>query len=365
MIFFASIKGKVTNLYFYLCNCIEKKLNFLKVECMKHCKNYSLKKHNTFGIDVQCADFYEYEHKSELLEMYEQGVFENRWISVGEGSNLLFLGDLDYTVIHSVCHGCDIEKEGDTVLVRVASGVVWDDFVHWAVERSFGGVENLSLIFGLVGAAPVQNIGAYGVEACDVILSVEVFDTQKGTFFEMPKSLCEFEYRGSIFKKKPHWIVVSVLFELTKKEHVYRLDYGNVREQMHGKELSLDNVRQTIIEIRKSKLPLPSEMGSAGSFFKNPVVQESVYDDIKLRYEDVPFYRVEGGVKIPAAWLISQCGWKGKSVGMAGVYEKQPLILVNRGGATGAEVLNLMEEIQESVRTEFGILLSPEVCIIR
>lgn len=332
---------------------------------MRHYKNYSLKRHNTFGIDVRCADFYEYESKTDLAELYKQGVFEKKWLSIGEGSNLLLLNDLDYTIIHSAYVEYEVEEKEERVFVRATSGVVWDDFVQWAVSKSYGGIENLSLIFGLVGAAPVQNIGAYGIEACDVIVSVEIYDTKKNEFFELKKEQCAFEYRGSVFKKNPHWIVVSVLFELTKEgSHRFRLDYGNVREQMEGKTLTLSNIRQTIIEIRKSKLPLPSDLGSAGSFFKNPIVEEFVYEAIKKDYENVPSYKVEGGVKIPAAWLISQCGWKGKTMGSAGVYEKQPLILVNHGGATGNEILLLMKEIQKSVKTKFDILLTPEVCVI-
>lgn len=333
---------------------------------MKHYQSYSMLQHNTFGIDVRCADFYEYENKEELQQLYADGALK-KFLCVGEGSNLLLLNDIDYTVLHSAIKEVKITDEtAENVWVKVGSGYVWDSFVEWTIAHQLGGVENLSFIPGMVGASPVQNIGAYGVEAKDVIAEVEVYDAQENRFFTLKNDECDFEYRGSIFKKNPQWIVTSVVYKLDKVEaHSFKLDYGNVKEVLGDRDVTLENIREVIVKIRKEKLPLPSEIGSAGSFFKNPVVTEEKYLKMKSEYETMPSFKVENGYKIPAAWLISQCGWKGKTVGHAGVYEKQPLILVNRGGATGEEVVYLMKQVQQSVAEKFEIELHPEVCIIK
>ncbi len=328
--------------------------------------DYSLRRHNTFGLDVRCADFFVYENRDELLQLHRRGVFSGEWLPVGEGSNLLLMSDLQYPVVQSGIKTLAVESETDEeVVLRAGAGVVWDEFVLHCVSNGWGGVENLSFIPGLVGASPVQNIGAYGVEAKDVIADVEVFDTCKGEIFFLRNDECQFEYRGSVFKRNKQWLVVSVAYRLEKKNHTFRLDYGNVLERMAGKSVTLQNVRDTIVEIRREKLPLPAEIGSAGSFFKNPVVSTERFEALRAVYPDVPHYVLEQGVKIPAAWLISQCGWKGKRLGSAGVYEKQPLILVNLGGATGADILQLMRNIQDDVRKRFGISLEPEVCLVK
>lgn len=333
---------------------------------MKHFHNYSLLPHNTFGFDVVCSDFYEYDSKEELSVLYNQGVFSNQYLSVGGGSNLLLMNDLSYPVVHSNILGVEVVDERETsVDVYAGSGVVWDDFVQWCISRDLGGVENLSFIPGCVGASPVQNIGAYGVEAKDVIKRVDVYNTKDDTFFSLDNKECQFEYRGSVFKKEKHLIVVGVLYELTKGTHEFKLDYGNVKDVLGDKEVTLNSIRKTIVDIRMNKLPLPSEIGSAGSFFKNPVVDVSKFQSMQSEYANMPFYALEDGYKIPAAWLISQCGWKGKNIGAAGVYEKQPLILVNRGGAKGEDVVFLMKQIQLSVKDKFDIQLHPEVCLVR
>ncbi len=333
---------------------------------MKHYRSYPLLKHNTFGIDVRCADYYEYETKDELRQLHAKGALQ-KFLCIGEGSNLLLLNDIDYSVLHSAMKKIEIADETDkNVWVRVGSGYVWDEFVEWTIEHQLGGVENLSFIPGMVGASPVQNIGAYGVEAKDVIAEVEVYDAREDRFFVLNNAQCAFEYRGSIFKGNVQWVVVSVVFKLEKlAAHTFRIDYGNIKAVLGEKEVTLKNIREVIVKIRKEKLPIPSEIGSAGSFFKNPVVSEEKYREISESYEGLPFFKVENGYKIPAAWLISQCGWKGKNVGHVGVYEKQPLILVNRGGATGEEVLDLMRLLQKSVEEKFKIDLHPEVCIVK
>ena len=327
---------------------------------------YSLLEHNTFGINVRCRSFYQFDSKKELKELWGNGLFKEKWLVVGGGSNLLLMNDLDYPVLHSGMTEIGLEREtGEEIFVRADAGVCWDDFVAYTVEKNWAGLENLSYIPGTVGAAPVQNVGAYGVEAKDLVYEVEVFDTQTGTFQTMRNEQCLFGYRDSFFKRNHSFIVVSVVFKLsTSADYKFKLDYGNIREVVDAGGKTIGGVRQAIISIRRSKLPEVGEVGSAGSFFKNPVVPKSVYEDIERMY-DVPVYEVdECRRKIPAAWLISQCGWKGKSMGKAGVYEKQPLILVNRGGASGSDVLQLMKAIQSSVKQKFGIELQPEVCIV-
>lgn len=335
---------------------------------MKHYQNYSLLSHNTFGFSVSCSDFYQYEKKEELEQLYKEGIFQGNWLPIGDGSNLLIKNDLNYPVIQSDIKTIEIIEETEKkCLVKAGAGVVWDEFVQWTISHQLGGVENLSLIPGRVGASPVQNIGAYGVEAKDVIRRVEVYDTKENIFKTLEGTDCAFEYRGSVFKKEKQLIVVSVTYELTKAPYYeLKLDYGNVREVLQELDtISLQDVRNAIVDIRMSKLPLPSEIGSAGSFFKNPVVSKAEFERLQRSYPTIPFYEVADGYKIPAAWLISQCGWKGKNIGAAGVYEKQPLILVNRGGAKGEDLLFLMRQIQLSVKDQFAIQLHPEVCLIQ
>lgn len=335
---------------------------------MKHQQNYSLLKHNTFGFSVQCSDFYVYDKKEDLIQLYNEGVFSQKWLPIGGGSNLLILNDLEYNVVQSNIQQIEVIEGGEkNCLVYVGSGVIWDDFVQWSISKNLGGIENLSFIPGMVGASPVQNIGAYGVEAKDVIRRVEVYDTKQNKFYYVEAADCLFEYRGSVFKRDKHLIVVGVIYQLTKEPYYeLKLDYGNVREMLKDlSTITLKDVRDVIVNIRKSKLPLPSEIGSAGSFFKNPVISKSEFETLRTTYPDIPFYEVSDGYKIPAAWLISQCGWKGKNIGAAGVYEKQPLILVNRGGAKGEDVLFLMKQIQMSVKCQFSILLNPEACLIQ
>lgn len=330
--------------------------------------NYSLLNHNTFGLGVSCDSFYQFETKEDLQELYQKGLFESKWLTIGGGSNLLLMEDLDYPVLRSAMKKIEKLSETDcSVVVKAEAGVVWDDFVAYAVENNYGGVENLSYIPGSVGASPVQNVGAYGVEAKDVIDRVEVFDTRNGSFAFLDAADCAFGYRDSLFKHQPHYIVVSVEYNLSKMPfYEMKLDYGNVREEVEKSgEVTLSSMRKAIVSIRKKKLPEVTEIGSAGSFFKNPVVGADKYISLKSEYEEMPSYDLgHGEYKIPAAWLISQCGWKGKTMGKAGVYEKQPLILINTGGAKGDDVVRLMNSIQTSVQDRFGISLHPEVCII-
>lgn len=334
---------------------------------MKVFKDYPLLLHNTFGMDVKAALFIEYgsvEELKEVLRMPE--VKEGRWLHIGGGSNLLFTGDYPGAVLHSAIKGHEIVKEnGEEVIVRVGAGEVWDDFVAYTVAQGWYGAENLSLIPGEVGASAVQNIGAYGVEAKDLITEVEAVDVNTGEERVFKNEECGYAYRESVFKLslKRRYVLTQVSFRL-KKTPSYQLDYGNVRTELEkrGCGLTLENVRQTIIDIRSAKLPDPKKQGNAGSFFMNPMVSRSQFEALLAQYPQMPHYEVDARrVKIPAAWMIDQCGWKGKQLGRAGVHDKQALVLVNLGGATGKEIIRLSEEIQKSVFDKFGVCISPEV----
>ena len=337
---------------------------------MKVFKDYPLLLHNTFGMDVKATLFIEYgsvEELKEVLRMPE--VKEGRWLHIGGGSNLLFTGDYPGAVLHSAIKGHEIVKEnGEEVIVRVGAGEVWDDFVAYTVAQGWYGAENLSLIPGEVGASAVQNIGAYGVEAKDLITEVEAVDVNTGEERVFKNEECGYAYRESVFKLslKRRYVLTQVSFRL-KKTPSYQLDYGNVRAELEkrGCGLTLENVRQTIIDIRSAKLPDPKKQGNAGSFFMNPMVSRSQFEALLAQYPQMPHYEVDARrVKIPAAWMIDQCGWKGKHWGRAGVHDKQALVLVNLGGATGKEIIRLSEEIQKSVFDKFGVLILPEVNFI-
>ena len=332
-------------------------------------ENYSLKNYNTFGIDVKCRYFVESDTESEFLEFVSSYELKPEEIMVlGEGSNFLFTDDFDGTVFYPTMKGMEIVEENDEhVWVKVGAGEVWDDFVAWAVEQGYGGVENLSLIPGHVGAAPVQNVGAYGMEAGDSIERVEAIQIEKARKETISAADCRFAYRDSIFKGewKNRYIVTYVVFRLTKVPE-FRLNYGSVREELQKLgEVSLKNIRRAIIQIRRAKLPDVKELPNAGSFFKNPVVSREQAGQLKERYPELPVYPVdEDRVKLAAGWLIEQCGWKGKDLGKAGVYEKQALILVNRAGASGVEVARLANEVKKSVFMTFGVWIEPEVYVI-
>lgn len=333
-------------------------------------ENFNLRKYNTFDMDVRCKYFVEVPEEEELMGFAAEYELKPEEILIlGGGSNFLFTENFEGTVIYPLMSGIEVigEKE-DKVRVRVGAGVVWDDFVAWAVGQGLGGVENLSWIPGHVGAAPVQNIGAYGMEAGDSILQVEAVDLGKAGKVVLEASDCCFSYRNSNFKKewKNKYVVTYVVFELSKRP-VFKLDYGSIRNELQhlGEELNLQNVREAVIRIRKSKLPEVSEWPNAGSFFKNPVVSAKIAGYLKEKYPEMPVYPLENGdVKLAAGWLIEQAGWKGKSMGRAGVFGKQALVLVNTGGATGIEVSRLANAIKKSVFMEFDVWIEPEVNIL-
>ena len=332
---------------------------------MKDYSDYSLLKHNTFGMDVKARRFVEYDSEDELRMLIP--TLHGDVLHIGGGSNLLFRNDYDGTIIHSGIGGISIEDEDtDSVLVRVGAGVVWDEFVEWAVVRGYGGVENLSLIPGEVGASAVQNIGAYGVEAKDVIVLVEAVELQSGQKRCFGTAECDYAYRQSIFKNqlKGKYAVTYVTYRLCKHPSL-KLDYGNIRTMLESKEnITIADVRKAIIDIRNAKLPDPKVQGNAGSFFMNPIVSREKFLTLQKDYPQMPFYETESGVKIPAGWMIEQCGWKGKSLGRAGVHDKQALVLVNRGGATSDDILRLCEAVCRDVFKRFGINIHPEVNFI-
>lgn len=332
---------------------------------MKDLNDYSLLKHNTFGMDVLAERFIEYSSEEELLAVIPQLSGKN-FLHIGGGSNILFCGIYHGIILHSAISGISVESETDSsVFVRVGAGVKWDDFVSYAVDKGWSGAENLSLIPGEVGASAVQNIGAYGVEAKDLIERIEAIDLNDGSRCVFLNKDCGYGYRKSIFKTelKGRYAITYVTYRLSKIFEP-KLDYGNVREKLQGKELTPENVRNVVIEIRRSKLPDPEVTGNAGSFFMNPVVSKDKYESLKAVYPDMPHYVVDGGVKIPAGWLIEKCGWKGKSLGRAGVCPNQALVLINLGGATGQDVVALSDAVCRSVNEKFGISISPEVNII-
>ena len=333
---------------------------------MKRYENYSLLKHNTFGMDVHATLFFEYDSIEELRDILLSEEFAHceRFIHIGSGSNLLFKNDYKGIVMHSALRTLEvIDDTVDHILVRVGSGYVWDDFVAYCVKQGWAGIENLSAIPGEVGASAVQNIGAYGVEVRDVIVRVDTI-TLDGTTKTFTNEECQYGYRDSIFKHglRGKHIVTHVTYRL-KKAPTYRLDYGDLRAQVeaHG-EPTLQKVRDAVINIRESKLPDPRILGNAGSFFTNPVIPRTQYDNLKDKYPTIPSYPIdEKHVKVPAGWLIDRAGWKGKALGRAAVHDKQALVLVNLGGATGQEVMTLAEKVCEDVYNIYGIHITPEV----
>ena len=337
---------------------------------MKDERNYSLKEHNTFGIDAKCNRYLEFESDSEAIEVAEiLRKSKLPYIIIGGGSNLLLTKDFEGIVVRSGIKGHYFEEDYFCERMTCGSGEVWDDMVATSIKAGYYGMENLSLIPGDVGASAVQNLGAYGMEAKDLILCVWMIEISTGKPWMIGNEECEYGYRQSRFKKdwKNRFLITRVTYGLSKTFHPH-LDYGNIRAELERKSISdptAQQLRDIIIEIRNSKLPDPKVEGNAGSFFMNPIVTKLKYEKLAAQYPDMPHYRVDSRhVKIPAGWMIEQCGWKGKSLGRAGVHDKQALVLVNRGGATGEEIVTLCEAIRKDVKARFDIEIHPEVNII-
>lgn len=333
-------------------------------------ENVSLKPYNTFGIDAKARFFVHVTTVEELVWVLEQENYPEKLI-LGGGSNMLLTGDIDALVIHIGLMGKEILEEGRThTLIRVMAGENWHDLVLWTLERNLGGLENLSLIPGSVGSAPIQNIGAYGVELKDSFVSCEAVEVATGRKRLFSLEDCRFGYRESFFKQegKGKFVITSVTLRLTSGEHQLRTEYGTIADELEGADVlhpTITDISNAVIRIRQRKLPDPAVLGNSGSFFKNPVVDKGKLAEIQKKYEQVPFYSIsEKEVKIPAAWLIDTCGFKGMRVGDAGVHEHQALVLVNYGHASGKEILDLAKKIQTEVRDTFGISIEPEVNIL-
>lgn len=334
-------------------------------------KNISLKPYNTFGIDVDARQFLVVESEQELLAFLKQSENKNLPLLIlGGGSNILFTQPFEGIVLKNEIQGIELIKEDEeAVYLKVGGGVNWHQFVLYTVERNWQGVENLSLIPGTVGAAPIQNIGAYGVELKDVFESLEGVDLETYEKKTFVKEDCNFGYRNSVFKNeyKGKLMITSVMVKLRKKPE-FNISYGAIQQTLQDKgisELSVKAISDAVISIRESKLPDPVVIGNCGSFFKNPVVKTEVFENVKAAYPEVPSYPVtEGWVKVPAGWLIEKCGWKGHQEGNVGTYAKQALVLVNHGDASGSEAKAFALKIQASVKDKFGIEIIPEVNII-
>lgn len=337
---------------------------------MKDFYDFNLKEHNTFGIDVKCRRFIEFESVDELLQIVNSLTDADKPLLVlGGGSNMLFTADYEGTVLHSAIKGHVAVQTDEGIMLRCGSGEVWDDIVSLCVSNRMYGAENLSLIPGDVGASAVQNIGAYGAEAKDIILKVEAVDLQTGKMCEFTNEECEYAYRKSKFKGewRNRFVITYVTYKLSEV-FCPCLDYGNIRAELEKRNIKVptaEQFRNVIIDIRNEKLPDPKVEGNAGSFFMNPVVPKAKYEELVARFGNVPHYSVDdNNEKIPAGWMIDQCGWKGKSLGKAGVHSRQALVLVNRGGAEGKDIVALCDAIKRDVRDKFGIDIVPEVNII-
>lgn len=327
----------------------------------------SLRTRNSFGVDQQAARLVEFETPEDLRTFFAAGIPE-KWMVLAGGNNILFTGDYDGVLLTPVARRIALlSDDGEEVRVRVDAGVEWDDLVEWAVQRGLWGIENLSLIPGKAGAAPVQNIGAYGCEAKDAIRRVEMYCVETGAMLTLDAAHCGFGYRESVFKHdlKGKVIITAVEIALSHTPRP-RLGYGDVEREVEARGgVTLRNIREAICSIRRAKLPDPAVLGNAGSFFKNPVVEASVAENLLKTYPEMPHYPApEGRVKLAAGWLIDRAGMKGRREGAVGVHERQALVLVNHGGATGGEVIAFAHKVQERVREKFGIEIDTEVNIL-
>ncbi|HET8809514.1 MAG TPA: UDP-N-acetylmuramate dehydrogenase [Flavobacteriaceae bacterium] len=334
---------------------------------MQFAQNKSLKAYNTFGIDVKAKRFVSIGSEEELEQILRK-TYASELFVLGGGSNMLLTKDLDKTVAHIDLKGKQVlETEENSVLVSAKAGENWHEFVLWCLENGFGGVENLSLIPGNVGTAPIQNIGAYGVELKDVFVECKALNIQTLQTKTFSKEDCRFGYRDSVFKNelKNQFIITEVIFRLTTKNHQLHTSYGAIQHQLELVRIvnpTIRDISNAVVKIRQEKLPDPNKIGNSGSFFKNPIVPKSEFEQIQKKHPEIPFYALpDGRVKIPAGWLIDQAGFKGFRDGDAGVHKNQALVLVNHGNATGTEILSLAEKIREKIADSYGVMLEFEV----
>lgn len=337
---------------------------------MRDILHFDLSKHNTFGIHASCKRFVEIDTAEEAAAFFPSlHDADLPLLIIGGGSNLLLTADFPGTVVRSAIKGVSAEERDGEVWLRCGSGETWDDVVALCVQRGWYGAENLSLIPGDVGASAVQNIGAYGTEVKDIVERIEAVDVSTGQLVQIPAYDCQYGYRDSRFKHEWHqrFFITAVTYRLSLSFEP-PLDYGNIREMLSQKGITRPTaaqLRQVIIDIRNAKLPDTKVEGNAGSFFVNPVVSREKYEQLASEYPGMPHYMIDDcHEKIPAGWLIEQCGWKGRTLGRAGVHHRQALVLVNKGGATGEEVLRLCETVKADVRRKFGIEIHSEVNII-
>lgn len=337
---------------------------------MKIQQNISLKSYNTFGIEALARYFVEITTVQDLREVLQKENYPDKIVLSG-GSNVLITNDLNALVIHINIKGITMLSEDDnSVVLKVMAGENWHDLVIWTIDHDYGGLENLSLIPGNVGTSPIQNIGAYGVELKDSFVSCDAMDVSTQQLITFSKSDCKFGYRDSIFKNtgKGKYIITSVNLTLSKPPHKPNTSYGAIESELKERKIehpTIKDVSDAVIAIRQRKLPDPLKLGNSGSFFKNPVITKDLFTTFLNNYPEAPFYQIsESSYKIPAAWLIEQCGFKGKRFGDAGVHKNQALVLVNYGRASGQELLQLAKKIQNAVLKQFGIVIKPEVNII-
>ncbi|MBA4738775.1 MAG: UDP-N-acetylmuramate dehydrogenase [Flavobacteriaceae bacterium] len=331
-------------------------------------QNYSLKKYNSFNIDVVAKEFIQINSVKELIDLQKNSKNKNK-LFIGGGSNILFTNNFEGLVVHINLKGISVKKMNENFSeIKVMSGENWNELVNWCIENNLGGLENLSLIPGNVGAAPIQNIGAYGVELKDVFISCEVYDLNAEKLNIYNLNDCKFGYRDSIFKKNKNLIVVSVKMKLSSKNHKINSSYGGINDELKKlniKEPTIKDISNVVCDIRNKKLPNPNKIGNAGSFFKNPIVNSKKINWLKENFNNIPFYKIdENSYKIPAAWLIETSGFKGKDFGNFGVHKTQPLVLVNYGKASGSDINKLSLSIKEVVNKLFKIELETEVNII-
>lgn len=334
--------------------------------------NVDLKPYNTLNISARARYFASIESSDQLQDILRHPESSGLSIRIiGGGSNILFVDDYDGLVLHIAIKGREvIDETDDHVWLKVGAGENWHQTVRYCIDNGWGGIENLSLIPGTVGAAPIQNIGAYGVELAEVFEWLEGMDIEGRAMRRYEKEFCEFGYRDSIFKGELKGIVIvtQVVLKLSKNPKL-NTSYGAIQSELTNRDITdptIEDISDVVIDIRNSKLPNPKTLGNAGSFFKNPVIDENRYQQITQQYPNAPGYPMEDGkVKVPAGWLIEEAGWKGKVVGNTGTYKQQALVIVNHGGATGDEILQLADDIQQSVEDLFGIALVPEVNIIK
>ena len=334
-------------------------------------QNISLKNYNTFGIDVSAKLFGQFTTVEELQNIItDKNYQQEQLLIIGGGSNILFTKNLDGLALHNQITGIEIVEEDDnSVLVTGGSGIVWHDFVLHAININLGGIENMSLIPGSLGASPMQNIGAYGVEVKDTFEWLEAYHIKSGEIHRFDNAACEFGYRESIFKRKNkgQYIITKVALRLTKK-HQLNTSYGSIEQELETLSITdptIKDVSNAVIKIRESKLPDPKKIGNSGSFFKNPIIDNASFQVIKAKFPKIASYPDgKGKVKIAAGWLIDQAGWKGRTIGNYGVHKNQALVLVNYGGSSGSDIYNLSEEIIQSIKETYGIILEREVNIL-